>query len=39
MKFNAAMLKAGENDVPHVPAGEVTTGIVYDYLRLELKEG
>ena len=39
LKFDAAMLKQGENQVHlTVPAGEVTTGVVYDYLRLELNE-
>jgi rhamnogalacturonan endolyase len=39
MKFDAALLKQGGNEMQlTVPAGEVTTGVVYDYLRLELKE-
>ncbi len=39
LKFDAALLKKGENEMQlTVPAGEVTTGVVYDYLRLELKE-
>ncbi len=39
LKFDAAMLKQGENEMRlTVPAGEVTTGVVYDYLRLELDE-
>ncbi|HEX5272650.1 MAG TPA: polysaccharide lyase family protein, partial [Gemmataceae bacterium] len=39
LKFDAALLKQGNNEVRlTVPAGEVTTGVVYDYLRLELKE-
>jgi rhamnogalacturonan endolyase len=39
LKFHAALLKQGENEMQlTVPAGEVTTGVVYDYLRLELKE-
>jgi rhamnogalacturonan endolyase len=39
-KFDATLLKAGENRIQlTVPAGEVTTGVVYDYLRLELDEG
>jgi rhamnogalacturonan endolyase len=39
LQFDAAMLKAGENQIQlTVPAGEVTSGVVYDYLRLELKE-
>ncbi len=39
VKFDAALLKAGENEIQlTVPAGEVTSGVVYDYLRLELDE-
>jgi len=39
LKFDAALLKAGENDILlTVPAGEITSGVVYDYLRLELNE-
>src|SRR5579872_2801765 len=38
LKFDAALLKQGRNEMAlTVPAGEVTTGVVYDYLRLELK--
>jgi rhamnogalacturonan endolyase len=37
--FDGALLKAGENQIQlTVPAGEVTSGVVYDYLRLELKD-
>jgi len=37
--FDAALLKAGENTMQLVvPAGDLTTGVVYDYLRLELDE-
>jgi rhamnogalacturonan endolyase len=37
--FAAALLKQGENTMTlTVPAGELTTGVVYDYLRLELDE-
>ncbi|MDP9051943.1 MAG: polysaccharide lyase family protein [Acidobacteriota bacterium] len=37
LKFDAAMLKKGENTMTFtVPAGEVSTGVVWDYLRLEL---
>lgn len=37
--FDAALLKAGENTLTlTVPAGDLTTGVCYDYLRLELKE-
>ena len=39
LMFDAAFLKAGENEIKlTVPAGDVTTGVVYDYLRLELDE-
>jgi rhamnogalacturonan endolyase len=35
--FDAALLNPGENTLTlTVPAGDVTTGVVYDYLRLEL---
>ena len=38
-KFDAALLKAGENSMTlTVPAGDLTTGVVWDYLRLELNE-
>jgi rhamnogalacturonan endolyase len=37
--FDAALLKAGANEMQlTVHAGELTTGVVYDYLRLELAE-
>ncbi len=37
--FDAALLKPGENEMTlTVPAGDLKTGVVYDYLRLELKE-
>ncbi|HVT81241.1 MAG TPA: polysaccharide lyase family protein [Phycisphaerae bacterium] len=37
--FDASLLKHGENAMTlTVPAGELTTGVVYDYLRLELQE-
>jgi rhamnogalacturonan endolyase len=37
--FDAALLKAGENEITlTVPAGDLTSGVVYDYLRLELNE-
>jgi rhamnogalacturonan endolyase len=37
--FDAALLKAGENQMRlTVPAGEITSGVVYDYLRLELDD-
>jgi rhamnogalacturonan endolyase len=38
--FDASLLKAGENEMTFtVPAGDVTTGVVWDYLRLELNDG
>ena len=37
--FDASLLNSGENEMKlTVPAGELTSGVVYDYLRLELKE-
>ena len=37
--FDAALLKQGENEMTlTVPAGDLKTGVVYDYLRLELNE-
>ena len=39
LAFDADLLKSGENEMQlTVPAGEVTSGVVYDYLRLELDE-
>jgi rhamnogalacturonan endolyase len=39
LTFDATLLKQGENEIQlTVPAGEVTSGVVYDYLRLELDE-
>jgi len=39
-KFDAALLKDGENSMTlTVPAGDLTTGVVWDYLRLELNDG
>jgi rhamnogalacturonan endolyase len=39
LRFDASRLKAGENQMTlTVPAGELTSGVVYDYLRLELNE-
>jgi rhamnogalacturonan endolyase len=39
-KFDASLLKAGENSVTFtVPAGDVTTGVVWDYVRLEVNDG
>jgi len=37
--FDATLLKSGANEMTlTVPAGDVTSGVVYDYLRLELNE-
>jgi rhamnogalacturonan endolyase len=37
LSFDASLMKAGTNKlVLTVPAGRVTDGIIYDYLRLEL---
>jgi rhamnogalacturonan endolyase len=37
--FDAALLKPGENEIQlTVPAGDLDSGVVYDYLRLELNE-
>jgi len=37
--FDAALLKPGENEMTlTVPAGDLTSGVCYDYLRLELNE-
>jgi len=39
LKFDATLMKQGENEMQlTVPAGELTSGVVYDYLRLELNE-
>jgi len=39
-KFDASLMKAGENQITFtVPAGDVTTGVVWDYVRLELNDG
>jgi rhamnogalacturonan endolyase len=39
-KFDATLLKRGANSVTFtVPAGDVTTGVVWDYVRLELNDG
>ena len=39
-KFDATLLKRGANSVTlTVPAGDVTTGVVWDYVRLELNDG
>ena len=40
VKFDASLLKSGENEMTFtVPAGDVTTGVVWDYVRLELNDG
>ncbi|SNS46731.1 rhamnogalacturonan endolyase [Granulicella rosea] len=39
LKFDADLLKPGENTLTFtVPAGEVSTGVVWDYLRLEIDD-
>jgi rhamnogalacturonan endolyase len=39
LKFDAAMLTPGENTMTFtVPAGDLQSGVVWDYLRLELDE-
>ena len=39
LKFDAALLKTGENTMTFtVPAGDLQSGVVWDYLRLELDE-
>lgn len=39
LRFDASLLKAGTNTLTlTVPAGALTAGVVYDYLRLELAE-
>ncbi len=39
LAFPAGLLHSGENQMTFtVPAGDVSTGIVWDYLRLELNE-
>jgi len=38
-KFDGSLLQAGDNEMQlTVPAGDLTSGVVYDYLRLELNE-
>jgi rhamnogalacturonan endolyase len=38
--FDAALLQPGENTITlTVPAGRLTNGFIYDYLRLELNDG
>ncbi len=39
LKFDASLLKPGENTMTFtVPAGDLQSGVVWDYLRLELDE-
>jgi len=39
LPFDASLMQAGENEMQlTVPAGDLTTGVVYDYLRLEVSE-
>jgi rhamnogalacturonan endolyase len=39
LKFDAAMLKPGENSMTlTVPGGDLQSGVVWDYLRLELNQ-
>jgi rhamnogalacturonan endolyase len=39
LMFNAGLLKQGENEMQFtVPAGDLQSGVVWDYLRLELAE-
>jgi rhamnogalacturonan endolyase len=39
LQFDASLLHAGENQMTFtVPAGDVSTGVVWDYLRLELND-
>jgi rhamnogalacturonan endolyase len=39
LRFDAALLKPGENVMNFtVPGGDLQSGVVWDYLRLELKE-
>ena len=39
LRFDAALLKAGENEMTFtIPGGDLQSGVVWDYLRLELGE-
>ncbi len=39
LRFDAALLKPGENEMTFtVPGGDLQSGVVWDYLRLELAE-
>ena len=38
LTFDASLMHAGENDLTlGIPAGSLTSGIMYDYIRLEMK--
>lgn len=40
LRFDAKLLHAGENEMTFtVPAGDLQSGVVWDYVRLELDEG
>jgi rhamnogalacturonan endolyase len=40
LRFDAALLKPGENSMTFtVPAGSLQSGVVWDYLRLEVQDG
>ena len=40
LRFNAALLKPGENTMTlTVPGGDLQSGVVWDYLRLEVDDG
>ncbi|MGP8259294.1 MAG: polysaccharide lyase family protein [Acidobacteriaceae bacterium] len=40
VKFDASLMKAGANEMTFtVPAGDETSGVVWDYVRLELNDG
>jgi rhamnogalacturonan endolyase len=40
LQFDASLLRYGENRMQlTVPAGELTSGVVWDYLRLEVNGG
>jgi rhamnogalacturonan endolyase len=39
LAFDASLMKAGQNALKlTIPAGGLTSGVLYDYLRLELNE-
>jgi rhamnogalacturonan endolyase len=39
LAFDASLMKAGQNVMKlTIPAGSLTSGVIYDYLRLELDE-